>query len=206
MNERQNVAADAVRPREPIAIVGIGCRFPGDVNHPTSFWQLLSEGRNAITDVPAERWSLEKFYDPDTRKAGKIKNSKGGFVTDVDHFDPQFFDIFPAEAHRMDPQQRLLLEVTYQALEDAGITLEDFSGSKTAVFTGVFMNDYWDIQTASSQRDAISPHVPMGASLTSIANRLSYVYNLKGPSVTLDTACSSSLVGVHLGLSKPLER
>ena len=188
----------SVRSRAPIAIVGVGCRFPGNVNHPDAFWQLLTEGRNAITDVPAERWSLNKFYDPDQRKASKIKNCKGGFVDNVDHFDPNFFGIFPAEAHRMDPQQRLLLEVTYQALEDAGISLESFSGSSTAVFAGVFMNDYWDIQTASAQRDAISPQVPMGASLTSIANRLSYVYNLKGPSVTLDTACSSSLVGVHL--------
>ncbi|MEQ9440316.1 MAG: SDR family NAD(P)-dependent oxidoreductase [Cyclobacteriaceae bacterium] len=184
--------------REPIAIVGIGCRLPGDVNDPDAFWQLLSEGKNAITDVPAERWNLKKFYDPDGNKAGKIKNSKGGFITNVDHFDPGFFGIFPNEAHRMDPQQRLLLEVTYQALENAGIPMESVSDTKTAVFMGVFMNDYWDIQASTEQRNAISPHVPMGASLTSIANRISYVYNLKGPSVTLDTACSSSLVGVHL--------
>ena len=196
--KEQTSADSSVRTREPIAIVGIGCRFPGQVNHPDDFWKLLTQGRNAITDVPPERWSLEKFYDPDARKAGKIKNRKGGFVDNVDHFDANFFSIFPAEAHRMDPQQRLLLEVTYQALENAGIPLEAISGSRTAVFTGVFMNDYWDIQTSSTQREVISPHVPMGASLTSIANRLSYVYNLKGPSVTLDTACSSSLVGVHL--------
>ncbi len=184
--------------KEPIAIVGIGCRLPGKVNHPEDFWQLLKNEVNAITNVPADRWSLEKYYDPDNSKAGKIKNSKGGFVEGIDKFDADFFKIFPAEASRMDPQQRLLLEVTYQALEDAGISLETMSGSLTAVFMGVFMNDYWDMQTSALQQEHISPHVPMGVSLTSIANRLSYVYNLKGPSVTLDTACSSSLVGVHL--------
>jgi len=189
---------DSTNPREPIAIVGIGCRFPGEVNDPSSFWKLLSEGKNAVTEVPPDRWNLNKFYDPDNNKAGKIKNSKGGFVKDVDHFDPAFFGMFPAEAHCIDPQQRMLLEVTYQALEDAGIPMESVSDTKTAVFMGVFMNDYWDIQISSEQRNAITPHVPMGSSLTAIANRISYVYNLKGPSVSLDTACSSSLVGVHL--------
>ncbi len=189
---------DSTNPREPIAIIGIGCRFPGDVNDPASFWKLLAEGKNAITDVPSDRWNLKKFYDPDSNKAGKIKNKKGGFVKDIDHFDPGFFGMFPAEAHCIDPQQRMLLEVTYQALEDAGIPMESVSDTKTAVFMGVFMNDYWDIQISSEQRNAITPHVPMGSSLTAIANRISYVYNLKGPSVSLDTACSSSLVGVHL--------
>ena len=198
MKEPKKILKNRKRQQEPIAIVGMGCRFPGEVNDPQAFWELLSQGRNAVTEVPADRWSLSKFYDPDSGKAGKIKNSKGGFVNNIDHFDPNFFGIFPSEAHRMDPQQRLLLEVTYQALEDAGIALENFSGSHTAVFMGVFMNDYWDIQTSVLQGNAISPHVPMGVSLTAIANRLSYVYNLKGPSVTLDTACSSSLVGVHL--------
>lgn len=184
--------------KESIAIVGIGCRFPGEVNSPTEFWEKLKGGLDAITDVPADRWQLEEYYDPDTNKAGKIKSAKGGFIKDIDKFDAEFFSIFPAEAQCIDPQQRMLLEVTYQALEDAGIPLEKLSGSKTAVFMGVFMNDYWDIQASGLHRDHISPHVPMGVSLTSIANRLSYVYNLKGPSVTLDTACSSSLVGVHL--------
>ncbi|MEM9675211.1 MAG: SDR family NAD(P)-dependent oxidoreductase [Bacteroidota bacterium] len=189
---------DSTNPREPIAIVGIGCRFPGEVNDPASFWNLLAEGKNAITDVPPDRWNLKKFYDPDNSKAGKIKNKKGGFVKNIAHFDPEFFNIFPAEAHRIDPQQRLLLEVTYQALEDAGIRLEDISGKKVGVYTGLFMSDYWDIQAASEQREEVSPHVAMGASRTGAANRVSYIFNLKGPSLTLDTACSSSLVGVHL--------
>ncbi|MDN5202950.1 SDR family NAD(P)-dependent oxidoreductase [Fulvivirgaceae bacterium BMA10] len=184
--------------KEPIAIVGIGCRFPGDINGPYEFWNALTNGVDAITDVPKDRWDVDAFYDPNPDKAGKIKSRKGGFLKDIDKFDADFFGIFPAEANRIDPQQRFLLEVTYETLEDAGIKLENFSGTKTAVFMGVFMNDYWDVQTSSLQREQISPHVPMGVSLTSIANRLSYVYNLKGPSVTLDTACSSSLVGVHL--------
>jgi acyl transferase domain-containing protein/surfactin synthase thioesterase subunit len=184
--------------KEPIAIVGIGCRFPGNINNPDEFWSSLQQGFDAITDIPEERWHIDAFYDPNPNKAGKIKAKKGGFVKDVDHFDADFFGIFPSEAQRIDPQQRLLLEITYEALEDAGIKMEDFAGSKTAVYMGVFMNDYWDIQASSMQREHISPHVPMGVSLTAIANRLSYVYDLKGPSITLDTACSSSLVGVHL--------
>jgi acyl transferase domain-containing protein/surfactin synthase thioesterase subunit/NAD(P)-dependent dehydrogenase (short-subunit alcohol dehydrogenase family) len=188
----------ASHPREPIAVVGIGCRLPAGIEGPGAFWNALKKGVDAITDVPGDRWKLDSFYDPDPNKAGKIKARKGGFVKDVDHFDADFFGIFPAEAQRIDPQQRLLLEVTYEALEDAGIRMEDFSGSRTGVYMGVFMNDYWDIQASTLQRDQISPHVPMGVSLTAIANRISYVYNLKGPSLTLDTACSSSLVGVHL--------
>ncbi|OHX68065.1 type I polyketide synthase [Flammeovirga pacifica] len=184
--------------KEPIAIVGIGCRFPGDVNSPNQFWNALKSGFNGITDVPEDRWSIDEYYDPNPDKAGKIKQKKGGFIKDIDKFDAEFFKIFPKTAERIDPQQRLLLETTYNALEDAGMKLEDFKGSKTAVYMGVFMNDYWDIQASQAQRNHVSPHVPMGVSLTSIANRLSWQYDLKGPSVTLDTACSSSLVGVHL--------
>ncbi len=184
--------------KEPIAIVGIGCRFPGEVNSPKEFWAALKAGFNGITDVPADRWSIEEYYDPNPDKAGKIKQKKGGFIKDIDQFDAEFFNIFPKTAERIDPQQRLLLEASYAAMEDSGTKLEDFKGSNTAVFMGVFMNDYWDIQASQAQRNHVSPHVPMGVSLTSIANRLSWQYDLKGPSVTLDTACSSSLVGVHL--------
>ncbi len=189
--------------KEPIAIVGIGCRFPGgatinQITNPDEYWNFLQRGGDAITDVPDDRWSLDEFYDPDPAKAGKIKTRKGGFLRKVADFDASFFGYYPAEANRIDPQQRILLEVTLEALEDAGIKIEDFSGTKTAVYTGMFMNDYWDIQASSIQRDQTSPHVAMGASRTSAANRVSYLFNLKGPSVTIDTACSSSLVGVHL--------
>lgn len=184
--------------KEPIAITGIGCRFPGNVTNPAMFWEFLKRGGDAIVDIPEDRWNVESFYDPNPDKAGKIKAKKGGFLSHIDQFDAHFFNIFPNEAQRIDPQQRLLLEVSYEAMEDAGIPLEHISGSRTGVYMGVFMNDYWDIQASSLQREHISPHVPMGVSLTAIANRLSYVFNLKGPSMTIDTACSSSLVCVHL--------
>ncbi|MGF1637579.1 MAG: beta-ketoacyl synthase N-terminal-like domain-containing protein, partial [Cyclobacteriaceae bacterium] len=199
MKKRENTQLQQPKNvREPIAIIGMGCRFPGEINDPGAFWDFLKSGGDAISEVPADRWNIESFYDPNPSKAGKIKSYKGGFLKDIDKFDAGFFGIFPNEAQRIDPQQRHLLEVAYEAFQDAGITLDTLSGSKTGVYMGVFMNDYWDIQASTQQRDQISPHVPMGVSLTAIANRLSYVYNLKGPSMTLDTACSSSLVCVHL--------
>jgi polyketide synthase 12 len=183
---------------EPIAIVGIGCHTPGDLNGPDELWKGLLNGINGISQVPADRWSVEEYYDPNPDKAGKIKTDKGGFIKDIDMFDNEFFGVFPKEAERIDPQQRLLLKTTFEAVEDAGDTLSKFRDSETAVFMSVFMNDYWDIQVDQSNRYAISPHVPMGVSLTSLSNRISYLYNLKGPSVTVDTACSGSLVAVHL--------
>ena len=198
MKEQPSVAGDVVRPNEPIAIVGMACRFPGNVNTLHDYWNLLTQGQDAITEVPETRWSNRRFYDPETSKAGKIKSPKGGFVDRFDQFDAGFFDLFPTVASRIDPQQRFLLETTYEAMEDAGIPLEQLSGSDTAVYMGVFMNDYWDMQAASIQRNQISAHTAMGASRTSVANRISYLYNLKGPSLTVDTACSSSLVGVHM--------
>ncbi len=110
--------------REPIAVVGIGCRFPGRANDPESFWRLLEDGVDAVTEVPAERWNLRAFHDPDPAAPGKTYSRWGGFVEGIDRFDPQFFGISPREAARMDPQQRLLLEVAWEGLEDAGIRLE----------------------------------------------------------------------------------
>ena len=199
MKKQQNVADGApVRPHEPIALVGMACRFPGGVNNLHDYWNLLTRGNDGITEVPETRWPNRRFYDPETSKAGKIKCPKGGFVDGFDQFDAGFFDLFPAVASRIDPQQRFLLETTYEAMEDAGISLEKLSGSDAAVYMGVFMNDYWDMQACSVQRDQISAHTAMGASRTSVANRISYLYNLKGPSLTVDTACSSSLVAVHM--------
>lgn len=184
--------------KDAIAIVGIGCHTPARANGPDDLWQVLLDGVDGITPVPADRWNVDEYYDPNPDKAGKIKTNRGGFIQDIDRFDNEFFNIFPKEAERIDPQQRLLLQTTYEALEDAGDPLERLRGSRTAVFMGVFMNDYWDLQVDPSNRYAISPHVPMGSSLTSLANRISYLYDLKGPSVSIDTACSSSLVAVHL--------
>ncbi len=197
MKKRSAFASDTPV-RVPIALVGIGCRFPGHISNPATFWQFLTEGRDGIIDVPDDRWNASRFHDPVGNRAGSIKTRKGGFVDHFDQFDADFFGVFPAMAHRMDPQQRFLLETTFEALEDAGVARESLSGTETAVYMGVFMADYWDTQAATNQREQITPHTAMGAARTSAANRISYLYNLKGPSVTLDTACSSSLVGVHL--------
>lgn len=183
--------------KEPIAIVGIGCRMPGKVMSPNDLWILLLEHIDGITCIPMDRWNINEYYDPDTNKTGRMKVAKGGFIEGVDLFDNEFFNVFPKEAENIDPQQRLLLQATYEALEDSGDTLDIFRGSKTAVYIGSFANDYQDILADINNRYLITPHAPMGTSLTSLSNRISYFYNLKGPSVTLDTACSSSLVAVH---------
>src|ERR1019366_1261638 len=152
----------------------------------------------AIRAVPDDRWKHARFHDTDPEKAGCIRNAKGGFIDGVDLFDAEFFGYFPTEAQRLDPQQRLLLEVTHEAMEDAGIRRDQLDGSRTPVFVGSFMYDYLAIQAASEQRDEINPYVAMGTSVSALANRISYDFNLKGPSISLDTACSSSLVAVHL--------
>lgn len=172
--------------------------MPGGATSPQEFWKTLLSGKDAVGEVPPERWDVDAFYDPNPEKAGKIKARRGGFIKDIDKFDNEFFNIFPKEAERLDPQQRILLMLAYEALEDAGEPLAAFRGSKTAVFVGHFMADYWDMQVDATNRYALSPHVAMGSSITSLANRISYLYDLHGPSVTLDTACSSSLVSVHL--------
>ncbi len=188
----------ASTPREPLAVIGIGCRFPGRTNSAFEFWQNLIARVDGIVPVPPERWDYQTLYDPDLRKSGKIRNMKGGFLSGVDEFDADFFGYYPAEAVRIDPQQRLLLEVTHEAMEDAGLRYENLNGSRTAVFVGSFMYDYLCMQTDSAHRSQINPYVAMGCGLTAISNRISYEYNLTGPSVTLDTACSSSLVAIHL--------
>ncbi|MFL5245248.1 MAG: SDR family NAD(P)-dependent oxidoreductase [Gemmataceae bacterium] len=185
-------------PPEPLAVIGIGCRFPGGIHSPAHYWEALLAGFNAICDVPDDRWLHARFHDTNPEKSGCIRNVKGGFLDGVDQFDGGFFGYFPTEAQRMDPQQRLLLEVTHEAMEDAGLRRDQLDGSRTSVFIGSFMYDYLCIQAASEQRDEINPYVAMGTAVSPLANRISYDFNLKGPSISLDTACSSSLVSVHL--------
>ncbi len=184
--------------REPIAVVGIGCRFPGRANNPDAFWRLLESGTDAITEVPAERWNLQSFHDPDPRIPGKTYSRWGGFVEGIDGFDPQFFQISPREAARMDPQQRLLLEVAWEGLEDSGIRLDQVSGSRASVFVGISSFDYAVLETSFRDRGEIDVHSNTGGSLSIAANRISYSFDLRGPSVSVDTACSSALVAVHL--------
>ena len=183
---------------EPLAIVGIGCRFPGGIVDPQSFWNFLCAGGDAITEVPADRWDVNHFYDPDRENQGKVYTKKGGFLINVGLFNPEFFGISPKEAEYIDPQQRLLLEVTWEALEDGGMAPEKLAGSKTGVFVGLFMHDYENIHSSITERTLLGPHSATGMSATITSNRISYVFDFKGPSMTIDTACSSSLVAVHL--------
>lgn len=180
---------------EPIAVIGMGCRFPG-ANTPQAFWQLLHQGVDAITEVPSDRWNIDQFYDPTSGCPGKMNTRWGGFLEQVDQFDPQFFGISPREATSMDPQQRLLLEVAWEALEDAGQVTEQLAGSNTGVFVGISSSDYRQI--FQGEYDCLDPYMSTGNAFSIAANRLSYLLNLQGPSLAVDTACSSSLVAVHL--------
>ncbi|MEZ4726491.1 MAG: type I polyketide synthase [Caldilineaceae bacterium] len=182
----------------PIAIIGIGCRLPGRVHGPASFWQLLQQGVDAITEIPADRWNMQKFFDPDPRKPGCTYAKWGGFLEKIDAFDAQFFGISPREAAVMDPQHRLLLEMTWEALEDGGQAPETLAGSSTGVFVGIFMRDFEQLLTSSTNRMLINNHTGVGTAMSIAANRISYVFDFTGPSVAVDTACSSSLVAVHL--------
>jgi acyl transferase domain-containing protein len=184
--------------REPIAIIGMGLRFPGGAADPDSFWKILDEGRDVITEVPADRWNPRTFYDPEPGKPGKTNARWGGFLSDIDRFDPHFFGISPREAARMDPQQRLLLEVAFEALEDGGQTLERLSGSRTAVFVGISSWEYTAAQATFRDWGDIDVYTNIGAALSIVANRISYCFNFKGPSAAVDSACSSGLLAVHL--------
>ena len=187
--------------REPIAIVGIGCRLPGGVHSPRDFWDLLREGREAIGEVPQDRWDLLTHFDADPQAPLKQHVRRGGFLEAIGEFDAAFFGISPREAVCMDPQQRLLLEVAWQALEDGGQPLEAIKGQSVGVFMGISSSDYSSLLWASPEGYLIPDNEPFllpGNTGCIAANRLSYFFDLKGPSFTVDTACSSSLVAVHL--------
>lgn len=180
---------------EPIAIVGMGCRFPGAKNI-KDYWELLQNGINAIKEIPSNRWKIDKFYDPDPNSPGKMNTRWGGFLEDIDLFDYSYFSISLREAANMDPQQRLLLEVAIEALEDAGQDLESLTGSQTGVFIGISSNDY--ARTQLSDPTLINVYAATGNAMSIAANRISYFLDLHGPSISIDTACSSSLVAVSL--------
>jgi acyl transferase domain-containing protein/acyl carrier protein len=183
--------------KERIAIIGIGCRFPGGINNAEAFWKLLEEGRDAVSEVPADRWNVERFYDSETGLAGKSIAKRGGFIDGLDQFDPQFFGISPREASHIDPQQRLLLETAWEAMEDAGLVLDLEKGTDLGVFVGVSHNDYQIIQGTPWDSTGITAHSPTGTAHSIAANRISYCFNLRGPSVAMDTACSSALTALH---------
>ena len=183
-------------PRDPIAIVGIGCRFPGGVDYPSTFWRVLLEKIDAIGEIPRDRFDLDVFYDPRPATPGKVNTRFGGFLSGIDTMDAEFFGIAPREAERLDPQQRLLLEVGFEALEDAGLPLESLAGSPTGVYVGMWLNDY----EGRLFSDPLGPdfYMTTGSGRYSASGRLSYAFGLQGPSLTIDTACSSSLAAVHL--------
>ncbi|MCK6591353.1 MAG: SDR family NAD(P)-dependent oxidoreductase, partial [Polyangiaceae bacterium] len=188
----------AVAWQEPIAIVGMACRFPGGANSPEAYWSLLRDGVDTITEVPASRWDIEAFYDPDPDAPGKMSTRWGGFIDDVEMFDASFFGIAPREAEGMDPQQRLLLEVSWEALERAGIPATRLAGSPTGVFVGICGSDYQSRMLGAGDLGGIDAYVGTGNAHSVASGRLSYVLGLQGPSMAVDTACSSSLVAVHL--------
>lgn len=184
--------------KQPIAIIGMACRFPGGAVDLGAFWSNLISGVDAIVPVPDHRWSQRQFYDAQRGRPGRTRSCWGGLVDGLDQFDPQVFGISPREAARMDPQQRMLLEVAWEAIEDGGQPLERLAGSRTAVFVGISSWDYAYQGMSHEDRAASDAYSNTGASLSIASNRISYCFDLRGPSASVDTACSSALVALHL--------
>jgi myxalamid-type polyketide synthase MxaE and MxaD len=180
---------------EPIAVVGMACRFPGGASSPEAYWRILTEGHDAITEVPADRWDVDAVYDPDPGVPGKTTSRWGGLLSGIDMFDPAFFGIAPREAASLDPQQRLVLEAAWEALEYAGIPPRGLTGRHAGVFLGITTLEYGETR---KERDRIDPYFGTGNNASVAAGRLSYLLGLTGPAVAVDTACSSSLTAVHL--------
>lgn len=191
------------REKEPIAIVGMGCRFPMGVNTPNLFWQRLCEGYDGIKEVPPERWDIDAYFDPNADAPGKMNSRFGGFLEDIGAFDSHFFNISPREARSMDPQQRLLLEVAWEALENAAISPDQLNGSQTGVFIGICGSDYLQMVMNGDEAD-IDTYSATGNSHSIASGRLSYLLGLQGPAYSIDTACSSSLAAVHLACNSLL--
>lgn len=195
MSIEQGIRGDR---RDAVAIIGIGCRLPGNIESPEALWAALLGGVDGICEVPSDRWDSGALYHPDYRVGGRLHVTQGGFIRDIDAFDADFFGISRVEAVRVDPQQRLLLETTFRAFEDAGLRLESLAGSRTGVYVGISSHDYGDLQQVYSERENLGQHTMQGGASSIAANRISYVFDLVGPSFAVDTACSSSLVALHL--------
>jgi len=189
---------------ESIAIVGMGCRFPGSVSNPQDLWNLLRQGRDAITEVPSNRWDIEDYYDPNPETPGKMSTRYGGFVDYLEEFDALFFGISAKEALFLDPQQRLLLEVVWESLENAAINPDGLAKTKTGVFIGIGGGDYGQLIVSDLQK--INAYFGSGNAHCTAAGRLSYTLGLMGPNMAIDTACSSSLVSIHLACSSLLNK
>lgn len=191
------------RLNEPIAIIGMGCRFPGDVNSPEDFWDFLIKGRNAVSKIPASRWNAEEYYDADPDKPGKSITKHACFLSDdvLRTFDASFFNISPREAEVLDPQQRILLEVCWEAIERAGILPSKLRGRNVGVYLGFSNDDYKANYFMSRNVDKLNAYSASGSMPSSAGGRISYAFGFEGPNFTIDTACSSSLSALHVAVS-----
>ncbi len=191
----QEASGDASTPTgTAVAVIGIGCRFPGATG-PAALWRLLSNGVDAITDVPRSRYDIDAYHDPRPGTPGRIVGRQGGFLDQIDEFDAAYFGVAPREAEELDPQQRLLLETAAEALDDSGLTTEQLSGSRTGVFVGGMASTYWEMLSRAGVLDV---YAASGGARSMLSGRLSFAFDLRGPSVSVDTACSSGLAALHL--------
>lgn len=189
-----------VVPNEPIAVIGTGCRFPGGASSPSKLWNLLHHPYDLTQKVPSSRFNIKAFYHPNGEHHGTTNATKSYFLNeDPTTFDAPFFNINPREAEALDPQQRLLLETVYEALEAAGLSIEEMQGTSTAVYVGLMCADYFDVLMRDIED--IPQYLATGTARSIMSNRISYFFDWKGPSMTIDTACSSSLVAVHNAIS-----
>jgi acyl transferase domain-containing protein/NADPH:quinone reductase-like Zn-dependent oxidoreductase/thioesterase domain-containing protein/acyl carrier protein len=189
---------DDFKMNEPLAIIGIGCRLPGGADSPQAFWKMLCAGTDAIREIPSNRWSIATHYDPIPGRVGKSISKWGGFLDQIDGFDSAFFGISPREADAMDPQQRLLLEAAWEAFEDGGQTLNHVRGSNTGVFVGISTTEFSGLQYGNDGSNVADVYSATGNAFSIAANRLSYCFDLRGPSMAMDTACSSALTACHV--------
>jgi polyketide synthase 5 len=175
----------------PIAVIGMACRLPGGIDSPAQLWDALLQGEDLVTEIPADRWDVDEYYDPEPGVPGRSPCKWGGFLDDVAGFDPDFFGISEREATAMDPQHRLLLEASWEAMEHAGLTPKTLAGSLTGVFVGLTVNDY---ELLAANTDVMEgPYGVTGANFSIASGRIAHALGLHGPAITIDTACSSGL-------------
>jgi acyl transferase domain-containing protein len=191
------LAKEQQRRREPVAIIGAGCRYPGDITNVEELWRTVRDGIDGVTEVPRDRWDVDDYYSPDPQAVGRMVTRRGGFLSGIDRFDAAFFGISPREAISLDPQHRLLLETSLEAVENACIAPDSLANSKTGVFVGITTNDYLRLMQGIGA-DATETYIGTGTALNAASGRISFTWGLQGPSVSVDTACSSSLVAIHL--------